>query len=112
MKMIMAVVPRKCGDEVLAALIDSGFSATYSETRGGMLRQSQLTMYIAVRSSELQKALDIISCSCSGEIMIHRGYGLTVLGEVDEPHAVNESKKLGHSGAVVFIWTLDPYELP
>ena len=110
--MVMAVVPRKCGDEVLASLIDSGFTATYQETRGGMLRQSQLTMFIAVRSSDLQKALDIISCSCSGEIMIHRGYGLTVAGEVDEPHPVNEGKKLGHSGAVVFIWTLDPYDLP
>jgi uncharacterized protein YaaQ len=111
MKMVMAVVPRKCGDEVLASLIDSGFTATYSETRGGMLRQSQLTMFIAVRSSDLPKVLDIISGSCSGEIMIHRGYGLAVVGEVDEPHLVNEGKKLGHSGAVVFIWTLDPYEL-
>lgn len=112
MKMIMAVVPRKCGDEVLGSLINSGFSATYSETRGGMLRQSQLTMFIAVRSSELQKALNIISSSCSGQIMIHRGYGMTVFGEVQEPPLANEGKKLGHSGAVVFIWTLDPYELP
>ncbi len=112
MKMVMAVVPRKCGDEVLASLIDSGFTATYSETRGGMLRQSQLTLFIAVRSSDLHKVLDIIRCSCSGEIMIHRGYGLTVASEVEEPHPVNEGKKLGHSGAVVFIWTLDPYELP
>lgn len=112
MKMIMAVVPRKCGDEVLASLNNGGFTATYLETKGGMLRQSQLTLFIAVRTSDLQKALDIISSSCSGQTIIHRGFGLTVAGEVDEPHLSNEGRKLGHSGAVVFIWTLDPYELP
>lgn len=112
MKMVMAVVPRKCGDEVLASLIDSGFTATYSETRGGMLRQSQLTLFIAVRTTELQKVLDIIGGSCSGEVMIHRGYGLAVSGEIAEPHLANEGQKLGRSGAVVFIWTLDRYEFP
>jgi uncharacterized protein YaaQ len=111
MKMIMAVVPRKRGDEVLASLINSGFTATYYETRGGMLRQSQLTLFIAVRTSDLQNVLDIISTSCSGGNVIHRGYGLTMDAEADEPHLANEGRKLGHSGAVGFIWSLDPYEL-
>ncbi|MDD2522915.1 MAG: cyclic-di-AMP receptor [Anaerolineaceae bacterium] len=108
----MAVVPRRSGDEVLASLINSGYTATYSETRGGMLRQSQLTLFIAVRTSDLQNVLDIINSACTGETVIHRGYGLTISGDVDEPHLTNEGKKLGHSGAVVFIWTLDRYELP
>ncbi|MDY0124590.1 MAG: cyclic-di-AMP receptor [Anaerolineaceae bacterium] len=112
MKMIMAVVPRKSGDEVLASLINSGYTATYLETRGGMLRQSQLTMFIAVRTSELPKVLDIIGSSCSGEVMIHRGVRLAMPSDINEPHLANEGKKLGQSGAVVFIWSLDPYELP
>lgn len=112
MKMIMAVVPRKCGDELLSSLISSGFAATYSETRGGMLRQSQLTVFIAVRTADMQKVFDIISSSCSGKVVIHHGYGLTIVGEADEPHLSNEGRKLGHSGAVVFIWTLDHYDLP
>ena len=112
MKMIMAVVPRKYGDDLLASLTDSGFTATYQETRGGMLRQSQLTLYIAVRTSDLPNVLEIISSSCSGEIMIHRGHGMTLSSEIDEPHLANEGRKLGHSSAVVFIWTLDPYDLP
>ncbi|MCK9246166.1 MAG: cyclic-di-AMP receptor [Anaerolineaceae bacterium] len=112
MKMVMAVVPRKCVDEVLLTLINAGFTATYSETRGGMLRQSQMTLFIAVRTSELEKVLDIISAGCSGETVIHRGFGLAAVDEDSEPHFSNEGKKLGKSGAVVFIWTLDRFELP
>jgi uncharacterized protein YaaQ len=112
MKMIMAVVPRKYGDDVLANLINNGYTATYSETRGGMLRQSQLTLFIAVRSSELDKVLDIVSTSCSGQTIVRRGFGLTQSLEEGEPHSQNEGRPLGGSGAVVFIWTLDRYELP
>ncbi len=112
MKMVMAVVPRKCGDEVLASLINSGFTATYSETRGGMLRQSQMTLFIGVRQSDLQKVLDIISSACYGETIIHRGFGMTHVDIDPEPHSNNEGRPLGGSGAVVFIWTLDRYELP
>ena len=108
MKMIMAIVPKKFGDEVLSALINAGFTATYSETRGGMLRQSQLTLYIAVRSSDVQKALNLITDSCSEIDTIHHGYGL----QVDvEPHMENEAAYLGKSAAVVFIWTLDRFQI-
>ena len=104
----MAIVPKKFGDEVLSALINAGFTATYSETRGGMLRQSQLTLYIAVRSSDVQKALNLITDSCSEIDTIHHGYGL----QVDvEPHMENEAAYLGKSAAVVFIWTLDRFQI-
>ncbi len=108
MKMIMAIVPKKYGDDVLSALINAGFTATYSETRGGMLRQSQLTLYIAVRSSDVQKALNLITDSCSEIDTIHHGYGL----QVDvEPQMENEGAQLGKSAAVVFIWTLDRFQV-
>ena len=128
MKMVMAVVPRRYGDEALALLNNAGFTATYSETRGGMLRQSQMTLFIAARTRDLQPVLDIISEACPGDNVIHQGYGLSldpqISGDVDsdvdsdsidcnpEPHSANEGRKLGRSGAVVFIWTLDQYELP
>ena len=57
MKMIMAIVPRKYGDDVLSALINAGHS-NFSETRGGMLRQSQLTLFIAGSSRDVQTALN------------------------------------------------------
>ena len=89
-----------------------------------MLRQSQMTLFIAVRTRDLQPVLDIISEACPGESVIHQGYGLSedlqTSGENGsdfndsdpEPHPANEGRKLGRSGAVVFIWTLDQYELP
>ncbi len=124
MKMVMAVVPRRYGDEALALLNNAGFTATYSETRGGMLRQSQMTLFIGVRTRDLQPVLDIISEACPGENVIHQGYGLSLdpqksgengsdlIDNDPEPHSANEGRKLGRSGAVVFIWTLDQYELP
>ncbi len=108
MKMIMAIVPKKYSDDVLSALINAGFTATYSETRGGMLRQSQLTLYIAVRSSDVQTALNIITDSCNEIESIHHGYGL----RADcEPHMENEGAPLGKSSAVVFIWALDQFQV-
>lgn len=108
MKMIMAIVPKKYGDEVLSALINAGFTATYSETRGGMLRQSQLTLFIAVRSSDVQTALNLITDSCSEIETIHHGYGLEAY---TEPHMTNEGAPLGKSAAVVFIWNLDKFQI-
>jgi len=108
MKMIMAIVPKKYGDDVLSALINAGFTATYSETRGRMLRQSQLTLFIAVRSSDVQTALNVIMDSCDEIAAIHQGFGL----QADtEPHMANEGAPLGKSAAVVFIWTLDKFQV-
>lgn len=108
MKMVMAIVPKKYGEDVLSALINAGFTATYSETRGGMLRQSQYTLYIAVRSSDVQAALNVITDSCNEIETIHQGYGLQ--GDC-EPHMANEGAPLGKSAAVVFIWTLDKFQV-
>lgn len=108
MKMIMAIVPKKYGDDVLSALINAGYTATFSETRGGMLRQSQLTLFIAVRSSDVQTALNVITDSCSEIEFIRHGYGL----EADtEPEMTNKGAPLGKSAAVVFIWTLDKFQV-
>lgn len=108
MKMIMAIVPKKYGDDVLSALINAGFTATYSETRGGMLRQSQLTLFIAVRSSDVQTALKVITDSCVEIESIHQGFGLAA---DTEPHMANDGAPLGKSAAVVFIWTLDKFQV-
>lgn len=108
MKMIMAIVPKKNGDDVLSALTNAGFTATFSETRGGLMRQSQLTLFIAVRNSDVQTALNVITESCNGIESIHHGYGL----RADcEPHMENEGVTLGKSSAVVFIWALDKFQV-
>ena len=109
MKMIMAVVPRKYGDDVLANLINNGYTATYSETRGGMLRQSQLTLFIAVVVRSWIRFWISFQHLVQGRPL---SAGLWVRALKREPHSQNEGRPLGGSNAVVFIWTLDRYELP
>ncbi len=105
MKMVMAIVPRKRGDDVLTALVNAGYASTFSETRGGMLRQSQLTLFTGVRNEEVPKVLEIIRESCSSELAIHYGFGLDASGEQSPGVRMP-------SGAVVFVWSLDRFELP
>ncbi len=109
MKMMMVVLPRKKGDDFLSALINAGFTATYSETRGGMLRQSQLTLHIAVKEENVKDVIGLIRNSCSVEARIHYGYGLSEPTEAAGPSGTTMP---GQSGAVVFIWSLDHFEIP
>ena len=39
MRMVMAVVPRDQASRVMEALIAAGYKATFTDSRGGMLRQ-------------------------------------------------------------------------
>ncbi|NLE44840.1 MAG: hypothetical protein GX620_08980 [Chloroflexi bacterium] len=96
MKMVMAVVPRDDADAVLEALISSGLTATFTESRGGMLRQAQKTLFIAVPADRLQTVLDIL-----------------------KPPHVNAAtadtlrtapKTTSLSSNVVFIWDIERYE--
>lgn len=109
MKMMMIVLPRKSGENFLAALINAGFTATYSETRGGMLRQSQLTLFIAVNESDVKNVIEIIRESCSLCVRLHQGFGITQAAQLVEE---DSSSEVGASGAVVFIWSLDSFEMP
>ena len=105
MKMLMAVVPKKNGDDLLSLLVNAGYTATFSETRGGMLRQSQLSLFTAVKGEEVPKVLDIIRGCCSTGINIHHGYGL-IDSEMREQATPSVS-----GGAVVFVWSLDSFSL-
>ena len=109
MKMMMVVLPRRKGDDFLTALINAGYTATYSETRGGMLRQSQLTLYIAVKEDHVKDVIGLIRSSCSMEARIHYGYGIS---EPVETNGQSGTTVPGQSGAVVFIWSLDRLEIP
>ncbi len=109
MKMVMVVVPKSCGEGLLSSLVNAGYSATYHETRGGMLRQSQLSVFIAVNETEVPKVLTVINCSCKGGGKVHQGFGLGVL----EPLETSKEDDLEESrSAVIFIWSLDRFELP
>lgn len=109
MKMIMAVVPRKYGDDLLSSLIRTGFTATYAETRGGMLRQSQMTLFIGVQDDQVPTVLDLVRAACLDGAHIHYGFGML---DAAEPQAEDSDTRLMGSGAVVFVWSLDQFALP
>lgn len=102
-KMVMAVIPHDEAEHVLDALINAGFSATFLETKGGMLRQSQYSLFTAVSTETLDNVLDIIKNSCKTDIALDED-DLTKQEILENSGA----QKLG--GAVVFVWDLDRLE--
>lgn len=103
MRMIMAVVPKNSGSDVLDAITNAGFTATYYETRGGVLRQSQLTLFIGVKESEVQVVVDTIKSHCKTESKIHYSH-------TPERYDPKTHPPILTGGAVFFIWKLEQYE--
>jgi len=99
MKMVMVVVPANTADKILDGLVNAGFTATYAETHGGMLQQSQYSLFIAVNKEDLQTILDIVKENCRTRI------NLSTKGEIGEPDKTPVTAELG--GAVVFIWDIN-----
>lgn len=99
MKMVMAIMARDEAERVLQALVAANHTATYMETRGGMLRQAQMTLFTAVKAEELDQVLSIVENTCHSE---------PVVESVDEEETTAASMpsrpKLG--GAVVFVWDI------
>jgi uncharacterized protein YaaQ len=105
MKMVMAVVPRDEAEYVLEALVAVGFTATFTESRGGMLRQAQYMLFIAVEKKALEQVLTIIRDSCHSQVYVEPS-------ESGEPSLLSRSPvttELG--GAAVFIWDLDRFKI-
>ena len=105
MKMVMAVVPRDEAECVLEALLAAGFTATFTESRGGMLRQAQYMLFIAVEKKALEQVLTIIQDSCHSQVCVEPS-------EPGEPSSLSRppvTTEVG--GAAVFIWDLDHFRV-
>jgi uncharacterized protein YaaQ len=101
MKMVMAVVPSNTAESVLDALVNAGHTATYAETTGGMLRQSQYSLFIAVSKEQLDEVLSIIKDSCRTKIEM-------TTHQKDKPLLTDETPVTADlGGAVAFIWDID-----
>lgn len=103
-KMMMAIVPRDEAEFVLNALINAGFTATFTETEGGVLRQSQLSMFIIVNENEVERVLALIGENCRIDVAVTQkeGGGNYSLGSAPVVAGVG--------GAIVFIWTIERTE--
>ncbi len=100
--MIMVVMPRDEAERILQALVAAKYTATYTETRGGMLRQAQMSLFIAVDDQDLESVLTIIEEACGSEITVQAD------SETDGPAPMPARPRIG--GAVVFVWDVERSE--
>jgi uncharacterized protein YaaQ len=106
MKMVMAVISRDESERVLQALVAAGLTATFTESRGGMLRQAQNLLFAAVKEENLEQVLSIIDENCHSRVQVDPG-------EQEETHPLSFKRpsvvaQLG--GAVVFVWDIERVE--
>ena len=101
MKMVMAVIPTNTAEDVLDALVNQGYTATYAQTQGGMLRQSQYSLFIAVNKENLDEVLNIIKDNCRTQIEMKTK-------ATDEKDSISASPVMADlGGAIAFIWDID-----
>ena len=105
-KMVMAVVPRDQADGVMEALIAAGYTATFTDSRGGMLRQAQEMLFIAVRERDLERILAIIRENCRTQVEVESADESAPCGLRSRPERV--TTYVGN--AVVFVWDLERFE--
>ena len=104
-KMVMAVVPMNEAEQVLSELINEGYTATFTESWGGMLRQSQLSLFIAVEEDKLNKVLKIIHDNCREEIKIENN------SVKDDFSSERMPVTTGLGGAVIFVWNMEKMDI-
>jgi uncharacterized protein YaaQ len=99
MKMIMAIIPRDEAESVLQALVAANHTATYMETRGGMLRQAQMSLFIAVQDEDLETVTGIIGAACCSEVVVEAAEERAFSGPMPTRPTLG--------GAVIFIWDVE-----
>jgi uncharacterized protein YaaQ len=98
---MMVIVPRDQGESVLQALVVAGHTATFTESRSGVLRQAQLSLFIGVEDENLAQVLAIVEDSCHSDVLVGTG----------APSQGSGAGGTRVGGAVVFVWDLDRFEI-
>lgn len=104
MKMVMAVVPRDQTDHLLECLVAAGFTATFIEARGGVLRQAEHMLFIAVPKESVEAVVEIIRTNCRSQV----GIESTLTRHFKTLGMQPASTEVGW--AMVFVWDLDRIE--
>ena len=104
MKMVMVIVPSNTAEQVLDALVNAGHTATFAETRGGMLRQSQYSLFIALRKEQLDEVLDIIKANCRTQIQTN------TRPERERTDLQKTPVTTDIGGAIAFVWEIERIE--
>jgi len=104
MKMVMASVEREETARVLEALISAGYTATFHDGRGGVLRQARQTLFIGVEDPKLEDVLSIIERNCRSRVSLEST-------ETDSMLQIAPTRTFAEVGsAVVFVWDIDRFE--
>lgn len=98
--MVMAIIPREEAELVMSALIEVGNTSTVLDTKGGVFRRSQKTLFIVVDDQNLDAILKIIEANCK----VVLGYKAEGIIEGNNELS-NNAKRIG--GTIVFVWKLD-----
>jgi len=104
MKMVMVIVPSNTAEQVLDALVNAGHTATYAETRGGMLRQSQYSLFIALKKDQLDDVLEIIEANCRTQVQMNTRL------EKEKTSLQRTAVTAEVGGAIAFVWDIDRIE--
>ena len=106
MKMVMTVISRDQADRALDKLISAGYGATFTGSRGGMLRQAQQMIFIATDADKVEDVLKIIRSTCRTEVQVSEQSAETPAGS--EEGAAKTTTEVG--SAVVFVWDLEHFD--
>lgn len=106
MKMIMAVVSRDQADRVLDRLITAGYGATFTESRGGVLRQAQQMVFIATEDENVDDVLGTIRDLCRTEVEVKEQPAQAGSGLLSASSGT--TTEIGY--AVVFVWDLEHFD--
>ncbi len=96
-----AVCARGQYNHVLEMLITSGYPVTFAESRGGVWRQAQYTLYTCVDEDAVDDALRIIRENCRAQVEVETN-------EAARTESIQAMADLG--GAVVFVWDVERME--
>lgn len=105
-KMIMAVIPQDEARKVIDQLVIAGHTATFTTGRGGVLRQAQQMLFIAVSKADLPEVLTIIRENCHARVQIREA---AMTGEQSTTEDAPVTTEVG--GAVIFVWDLSHFEV-
>ncbi len=105
-KMIMAVIPQDEARQVMDQLVIAGHTTTFTTGRGGVLRQAQQMLFIAVAEADLPGVLTLIRENCHAHIQIKE---TAVPNAQTTPQETPATAEVG--GAVIFVWDLAHFEV-
>lgn len=101
-KMIMAIIPHEQAEAVLEALVDAGHTATFTPSRGGVLRMAQEMLFIVAENHHLEKIVQIIRQHCHTQIAIET--------RQSADNRLPKTTAVDLGGAIIFVWTIDRVE--